>query len=261
MNHDNTRYAQQLLRRLSTAKTVDVFITKVARELNTFGLSHWMYSRLDVPNKIIVQEQVGNLGPAFVENYKQQNYHKVDLVLEHLNNHKSATRVYHSQVMRWIKELPFTSKKIQHYKEFLYTASRVFGHEDSFTLANYSVDNGRYLFGVTSKNTSVKTFRQMTFKHMIKLRAIATAVDRIGTRVFPTYFVNPYNRYKTMMSSPGFKYLTTMINDDLGYQETANYFGTSIHVVASELAKFMQQLDVNTPEAAYKKLKEHGFIA
>ena len=247
---------------MAGAKDVEELNAKVEKILNELGFSDFTYSRLGAE---VVGDGSGQLlysegaMPEIVNEYQLQQLYTHDYVLKHLNF--KSTPIYLSSVEEQISGLSFDNEEFRRNYE-VYRLCNYFNLKDVYDIPLNSVDGeGRVVLAVSIKGVSKAVFSQHVEQKKKELYLLAKAVDYIGVRKFPDYFIGATEEPAVVVSPRPLQLLQVMAKENLLLKDAASRLCIGLDTANKHMAAVKRALGASTPASAvYRAIKE-GLIS
>jgi Autoinducer binding domain len=252
------KYKQHLLNYFSQASDYDDFSTLIERELSEFGIVHWAYTELDLPDRLTAEEHLGTIDKTFSDIYLEDSLYENDLVLQHIKS--SDAPVFQSDIKEQLENLSFSSEFFHGFDKII-QRRKEFGYSDSCSIPVTSAINGsRFVLCLNLKSLKQVDFKNRVSKSMAHLKILAIAVNEVGANLFPELFLSPGKRYKAVAYSKPLELLTAIFKLDLSIKGASEHLGISIHTADNHIKKLKKYFNVKTIHGAYEIARLRGLI-
>lgn len=243
-------------RELSICRTFDEFVTKIQKILKDMNFDEYAFTRSavseEMPRPIITMPKEMN------DIYFYEGLYEHDLTLKFATNDNDP--IFHSAIEAYIDRAPFMTEAIIRNKE-IFKLLKSYGYYDFYFIPLGAHNgNGRILLSVATKNENLSNFWLHVERCREALQLLAEAIDYIGTRKFPTFFLGKAESQEIIIHPKPLMLLNTLARHDLTLDQTADKIGISIHTADKHIAAVKKALGATTTTGAIYKAIKAGLI-
>jgi len=241
---------------LSIFRSFDEFSTRIKKILEDLGFGEYAFSRTsatgEIPRPIITMPNAMN------DVYFREGFYEHDLSLQCAMNDNGP--IFHSVIEDYINEVPFVTDAITQNKE-IFKLLKSFGYVDFYFIPIGAHNgNGRVLLSVATKQENVAQFRARVESCKDTLLQLAQAIDYVGTRKFPNFFLSENESQKIIITPKPLILLNILAQDDLTLAQTADKLSISIHTADKHISAVKKALGASTIQGAIYKAIKAGLI-
>jgi DNA-binding CsgD family transcriptional regulator len=243
------RCHQELMRSVDLADMMG----RVLKFIQRLGFTDFSVTRMaskDPEGAMIM----GTTPLAMAIHYGHKNVWEHDLMLQYAA--VQTEPLYQTTVDKYIASAPFLSETIRSNRE---TREYIkgFGYQEYYNIPLKAANgNGNVLIAVTAKNLSPEQIHQLASRSKVELQIIARAIDHIGTRRFPKWFLGASESQEILISPRPLQLLTTMAKGNMTLNEAAAHLNMAISTANQHIAAIRNALDANSTVAAlYRAIK------
>ena len=121
--------------------------------------------------------------------------------------------------------------------------------------------DGCIILVVTARDVKSKVFERKTEEKKVQLHAPAKAIDFVGIRKFPGYYLAKPERRELVLEPEIYKLLRLLLKKDCTYKEAADELGLKIATVNYLMKAFREAYDANTTlSAVYRMMERDGLV-
>jgi Autoinducer binding domain len=258
LNSQLQSYRDYITTTLSKASDYEDFATLIEQELARYGIVHWTYTALDLPDRLTAEAHLGFIDQDYVDTYMEYDLYKYDLVLQHV---KSSDRpIFQSDIEQELNQISFSSELVSGYKKIV-TKLSDFGYYDSCCIpVTSSIDGSRFVMCINSKSNNTTNFKSAATKNLQYLQILATAVNYVGIKKHPLLFLSPIKKYQSLVYSKPLALLRTLFKNDCSVKDAASHLGISVNTADNHIKKLKRDFDVRTIHGAYEFAVIRGLI-
>ena len=241
---------------LSIARSFDEFSTRIKKILEDLGFGEYAFSRTsatgEIPRPIITMPDAMN------DVYFREGFYEHDLALQCAMNDNGP--IFHSVIEDYINDVPFVTDTITQNRE-IFKLLKSFGYIDFYFIPLGAHNgNGRVLLSVATKDKSADQFRVHVESCKDTLDLLAQAIDYVGTRKFPNFFLCENESQKIIITPKPLVLLNMLAQDDLTLIQTADKLSISIHTADKHISAVKKALGTSTIHGAIYKAIKVGLI-
>jgi len=241
---------------LSISRSFDEFSTKIKKILEDLGFCEYAFSRTsatgEIPRPIITMPDAMN------DIYFRECFYEHDLSLQCAMNDNGP--LFHSVIEDYINDVPFVTDAITQNKG-IFKLLKSFGYIDFYFIPLGAHNgNGRVLLSVATKQENVAQFRARVENCKETLHQLAQAIDYVGTRKFPDFFLSENESQKIIITPKPLILLNMLAQDDLTLVQSADKLSISIHTADKHISAIKKALGASTIHGAIYKALKAGLI-
>lgn len=240
---------------LSICRNITEFLEKIEKTLKSLKFEEYAFTRLihtDIENPITT------MPPALAESYMNEGLYENDLTLQFALSDNGP--IYYSQIEDSIENVPYITDTIKQNRE-IFKLSRSFGYTDFYLVPLGAANGGgRIMLAVATKSDDITLFRDYVESCKKILCLLAEAIDYIGTRKFPEFFLCRNESQKIVITPKPLIVLNTLAQDDLTLVQTADKLCISIHTADKHICAAKKALGASTIHGAIYKAIKVGLI-
>ena len=241
---------------LSISRSFDEFSTKIKKILEDLGFGEYAFSRTsatgEIPRPIITMPDDMN------DIYFREGFYEHDLSLQCAMNDNGP--IFHSVIENYVNDVPFVTDTITQNRE-IFKLLKSFGYCDFYFIPLGAHNgNGRVLLSVATKDKSVIQFRAHVEVCKDTLHILAQAIDYVGTRKFPDFFLCEHECQKIVITPKPLVLLNMLAQEDLTLLQTADKLSISIHTADKHISAVKKALGASTIHGAIYKAIKVGLI-
>ena len=241
---------------LSISRSFDEFSTKIKKILEALGFGEYAFSRTsatgEIPRPIITMPDDMN------DIYFREGFYEHDLSLQCAMNDNGP--IFHSVIEDYVNDVPFVTDTITQNRE-IFKLLKSFGYSDFYFIPLGAHNgNGRVLLSVATKDKSVIQFRAHVENCKDALHLLAQAIDYVGTRKFPDFFLCEHECQKIVITPKPLVLLNMLAQEDLTLLQTADKLSISIHTADKHISAVKKALGASTIHGAIYKAIKVGLI-
>ena len=241
---------------LSISRSFDDFSTRIKKVLEDLGFGEYAFSRTsatgEIPRPIITMPDAMN------DVYFREGFYEHDLALQCAMNDNGP--IFHSVIEDYINDVPFVTDAIMQNRE-IFKLLKSYGYIDFYFIPLGAHNgNGRVLLSVATKDKSVAQFRAHVESCKDTLHLLAQAIDYVGTRKFPNFFLCEKESQKIIITPKPLNLLNILAQNDLTLTQTADKLSISIHTADKHISAVKRALGASTIHGAIYKAIKAGLI-
>jgi len=246
------KYCQEL----SLARDINQFYMHIGITLRYMGFSEYSFSRLSAKSEIPV--------PLFTMPLEMNNIYfadahfECDPVIQYvLANDKP---IFLSDIKNSIESLAYDTEITKRNKE-MFALLKAYGYNDFYFIpVKASNDNGTVMLAVATKSHDLLMFRNLVKKMKSQLTALVKAIDFVGTKKFPAFFLSELEGNHYLINPERLELLQIMVRDDLKLIDAAKRLNVSRDIANRWIKSIKRRLQVDTTARAIYLAVKAGLI-
>lgn len=238
---------------LARAKNISEFNQRILSIISRFGLTDFAFGRLN--NLGIQTGSLHTTHQEFLKIYESEEFHPYNLVVKH--GHVATTPIFTSAIERYINDSPFETETFKRNHDLI-RLCKCYGYYDFYNIPIKAFNGtGNAMLSVSTKKLASQGFQHQIAKHEQDLDQLTRAIDYVGTRKFPSSFLNSKELSDIMVTPKPLELLNTLAKDNITLKNAANQLGISLDTANKHIANIKHALGANTQAAAvYRAIKE-----
>lgn len=250
---ENDIYEIQYYWDLARVNTIGELNEKILNIVNKLGFSDFTFCRLGGPPTL--EHKMLTTLDEVIALYEQEAFYECDIMLKHIESR--TTPLYMSVVEKYMSKLPFEPDIFRRNHDMIRLCN-YYGFNDFYGIPMISYDGeGKVSLGVSTKGLFEDDFIKLVEKNKEELRLLVKAIDYVGTRKFPEFFIGTKESPQVVISPRPLQLLTVMAQQNLQLKQAADVLCIGIDTANKHMAAVKQALGANTPASAvYRAIKE-----
>lgn len=241
---------------LSISRNFDEFSTKIKKILEDLGFGEYAFTRTSVTGEI--PRPIITMPDAMNDIYFREGFYEHDLTLQCAMSDNGP--IFHSVIEEYVNKVPFVTDAIKQNRE-IFKLLKSFGYIDFYFIPLGAHNgNGRVLLSVATRDESAVNFRTRVENCKETLHLLAEAIDYVGTRKFPSFFLCESDNKDIIITPKPLILLNILAQEDLTLRQTANKLCISIHTADKHISAVKKALGAHTIHGAIYKAIKAGLI-
>lgn len=243
-------------RELSLARNINDLYMQIGITLRYMGFSEYSFSRLSATSEIPAPLVTMPLEMSSI--YFTDAHYECDPVIEYVL--ANVDPIYLSDIKKVIESLPYDTEIIKRNKE-MFALLKAYGYYDFYFIpVKASNGNGTVTLSVATKSDDLIMFRNQVEKNKSQLMALARAIDFVGTKKFPEFFLSDLENKQIVINPNPLQLLQIMVQQDVKLIDAAKVMDVSRHAANRWIKCIKDDLKVNTTARAIYLLLKAGLI-
>jgi hypothetical protein len=241
---------------LLKAKNVDDFMARILRMIQGVGFSDFSFSRMNSPSD--PDAHLVSTPRVMSDYYREEAVWSNDLMLQHAVH--SLEPIFQADIDEFLLGSPVVSDSVLSNLG----ARRIrldLGYEEYFGMPISSANgNGNILMAITSTGMSSQDFRIRIARMQASLRMITDAIDYVGTKRFPSFFLGPNESDTILVHPKPLRLLLAIASENLSLKDAARKLCISESTANQHIAAAKKALGATTTASAVYKAIQCGLI-
>jgi DNA-binding CsgD family transcriptional regulator len=239
---------------LARAKDFHEFSQRIQSIIGRLGFTDFAFPRLNTTG---MQLGALNTNQDILNLHESEEFNNYNIVVKHA--HVATTPIFSSTIEQYISNAPFETELFKRNHDF-FRICKCYGYYDFYNIPIKAFNgngNGNAMLSVTTKKMKSSHFQRQIAKHEQDLNQLAQAIDYVGTRKFPEFFLNSKESSHIKVTPKPMQLLNTLAKDNITLKTAAYELGISLDTANKHIANIKHALGANTQAAAvYRAIKE-----
>lgn len=241
---------------LLEAKDIADFMARIHRLTQGLGFSDFSFTRMNSSSDPDAHLQ--STPRVMLDYYKEESIWRSDFMLQHAAH--SLEPRFQTDIDKFVLKAPVVTDAI-----LASTATRSFrldqGYNEYFGLPIPAANgNGHILMALSSKDMPPAEFRARIGRVRNSIRMIADAIDYVGTKRFPSYFLGEKESDEILIHPKPLRLLVAIASENLSLKDAARMLCISDSTANQHIAAAKKALGAVTTASAVYKAVQCGLI-
>jgi len=247
------KYQQEL----SRAYNLNSFCLLIGQSLRFMGFSEYSLYYLDDNSKPLVS--IFTTMPEEENNaYFSDTHWKHDPIRDYAM--KENDGILLSTISNYIDSCPFQLESLWCSK-VMFAHLESFGYHDLYIIPSRLPNSeGCLILTVATKDRNIDVFHTLISKNCSRLQSLITAIEFVGTKKFPSIFLDQNESKKIPIDPNSLKLLQIMVGDDLKLVDAAKQFNISRDIANRYIKSIRNALRADTTARAIYLATKAGLI-
>lgn len=246
----------QVLRNLSASKDIMDFMKRISKIILQLGFKDYAFSRIDKPAELEIP--ILTSPKELLSLYNAEQLYVNDITLEYVANNNEP--IFQSVLHDHINKTPYLTESVR-INQQISRLLKSFGFYDFYFIPCCAHNGGgKVVLSISTKDMDPTEFRKRIEKAKPVLRQIAEAIDFIGTRRFPDFFLGDGESRNIVITPRPLELLTVLAQEDMSLNEAAEFLNRSIYTVNQQIAVARKAFGVDTNHGAVFQAIREGLI-
>ena len=246
----------QVLRNLSGSKDILDFMNRISAIILQLGFEDYSFARIgshdgpEIPIRTSPKE--------LISLYNEEELYKADITLEYVSHNNQP--VFQSDLFRHIESTPYLTDSVR-INQQLRRLSKSFGYYDFYIIPCCALNGGgKVVLTISSKDMDPNELRRRIDRSKSVFLQIGEAIDFIGTRQFPDFFLGDADCTDIVITPRPLELLTVLAQEDMSLNEAAEFLNRSIYTVNQQIAIARKAFGADTNHGAVYQAIREGLI-
>ena len=246
----------EIFRRLSAAKGIGNFMRCIAEIIEDLGFEDYAFARVDAPGSV---ELPIVTSPTEMRNlYMAEKLYDRDLMVDYITHNTRA--IFQSELVHHNENTPFITDTVL-VNQSITKLLKSYGYFDFYIIPCRAHNgSGQVVLSITARNANPDIFRRLIASKKTILYQIAEAIDFIGTRYFPEFFLANGECRDIVITPRPLELLTVLAQEDMSLNEAAEFLNRSIYTVNQQIAVARKAFGADTNHGAVYQAVREGLI-
>lgn len=243
-------------RELSLARNINDFYMHIGITLRYMGFSEYSFSRLsataEIPVPLVTMPiEMNNI-------YFTDAHFECDPVIQYVLANDAP--IFLSDIKSSIASHPYETELIKRNKEMFALLSSYSYYDFYFIPIGASNGEGTVMLAVATKSRDINQFHHLVESLKFRLLALTRAIDFVGTKKFPAFFLSKGESKKILIDSGPLELLRVMVQEDVKLFEAAKRMNVSRHTANRWMKCIRNDLQASTTARAIYLALKAGLI-